>query len=121
MRRSFGEILQDKYLDSRFSTTRKCYVVCRRDLTYVADIYPAVQGAHALAKLQAEQRTDGWEYDNHLIFLGVEDLDELRVYMKMLDDRGIKYSEFVEPDLNYQITAFAVVAHDYLFKKVGLL
>ncbi len=99
----------------------KCYVLCRKDLgELVSPIYPAVQGGHVVAQLYEDGKTGKWK-NEYLIYLEVENEDELKKWMYLLDSRGISYSHFLEPDIEYQLTAIATIGNDKLFKGLELL
>ena len=99
----------------------KCYVLCRRDLgALVAPMYPAVQGGHAVAQLHEDNKTKSWK-NEYLIYLEVENEDELKKWMYTLDSRGVDYSHFLEPDIEYQVTAIATIGNDKLFSGLELL
>ena len=99
----------------------KCYVLCRQDLgELVSPMYPAVQGGHAVAQLYEDSKTGKWK-NEYLIYLEVEDEDALKKWMYLLDSRGVSYSHFLEPDIEYQLTAIATVGNDKLFKDLELV
>lgn len=86
----------------------KLRVVTRRDLTLSQQ---AVQSAHAAIDFQHQYPTESLEWNqqsNYLVFLTVEDESAL----KLLEDKclrlGIKYTTFIEPDLNNELTAICL-------------
>lgn len=97
----------------------KVYVLCRKDLESVAPAYPLVQGGHALAELIFSGKLESWKND-YLIYVAVENLEELKQWMSKLDRIGHHYSHFVEPDLGYEITAIAVEGDLKMFSRLPL-
>lgn len=83
------------------------YVVTRRDLT---PGYQGVQSQHALVEF-AHMFPDAfrkWKEDsNYLCWVSVKDLTELRWYAKVASYDGIKIATFHEPDIDFDMTAFA--------------
>ena len=104
----------------------KCYVLCRKDLAFVNPEYPNpgypyVQGAHALAQLYEDGLTkDKWK-NEYLIFLGVENEDELKKWMYKFDSKGIEYSHFIEPDVDYELTSIALISDGKLLSSLELM
>lgn len=99
----------------------KCYVLCRKDLAEINPAYPFVQGAHALAQLYEDGLTqDKWK-NEYLIFLGVENEDELKKWMSRFDYKGIEYSHFLEPDVNYQITGVALISDGKILRGLDVM
>jgi len=101
---------------------KKMYVLVRKDLP---GTQPAVQAGHALAEYLIEYPKCGWT-NGTLIYLGVENEEELLDRVQQIIDRGIKFSIFEEPDLNMQVTAFAAFdcpdkKLEKLFKNLNLL
>lgn len=86
----------------------KLYIITREDLPFGAQ---AVQGGHVLAEFLFEHKeiAEMWHQNsNSLIFLVVKNEQEL---LKLIDkgfNRGIEFSVFFEPDLDYQLTAVAL-------------
>ena len=104
------------------------YVLVRKDLS---SSYSAVQAGHALAQYIIDYpdnigiRKDEW-CNGTLIYLAVNDENELASWASTLFQLDIEYSEFVEPDIGDELTA--ITALDYpdrrleeLFKGLSLL
>ena len=86
----------------------KLIVITRRDL---APGYQAVQAAHASIEFQYEHSEIAKEWNNHskyLVFLSVENEQELYKYLERIQFYDIKHSTFFEPDLGNQLTAIAI-------------
>ena len=81
-------------------TMKRLYVLVNKRLS---PVYGCVQGGHAVAQWLLDNPAQKWN-NNFLIYL-YADTDK---WMKMLDDRGIPYSAFKEPDLNGTVTAIAL-------------
>jgi len=96
---------------------RKVFVICRKDLD---PVYASVQGGHALTDLIFSGKIKEWNND-YLIYLQVNNEETLIDIMFKLDIDGIKYGKFIEPDLEYQITAIAIENNDKYFKDLELL
>jgi hypothetical protein len=99
----------------------RMYVICRRDL---GSPYALVQGAHAVAQylLACQQFKSKVEWTNGtMIMLAVKDEKDLRKWLIKLDKTDVFYTYFMEPDLNNQATAMAVILEDgSIFKKLEL-
>ena len=70
--------------------------------------YQAVQSAHAAIQFQHEYPEEAKEWytkSNYLIFLSVKDENELKNFIRKLENERVKFSVFREPDINNQITA----------------
>lgn len=95
--------------------SKKLYVLIRKDLP---TSYIAVQAGHAVAEwLLHDQR---WQNET-LIYLGVEDEQELLHWKDKLDFKDMNYIEFREPDIKNQLTAIATLGNDKVFKNIKLL
>lgn len=79
-------------------------------------IYGCVQGGHAVAEWLLSHPNQEWN-NNYLIYVSA-DINEWKRRLNILD---IDYTEFKEPDLDYQSTALAVLNNDKLFKKLKLI
>ena len=95
----------------------KLYVLSRKDLGLV---YQAVQSGHALAQWCLEHPKNYWQ-NQTLIYLEVKNEKKLLKWREKLRQKGIEVSEFVEPDVDYKVTAIACFANENLFKKLDLL
>jgi len=93
------------------------YVLVREDL--YSQSYKAVQGGHAVAEYLLRYKTD-WN-NGYMIYLSVQNEEELNIWMDKLNYKNINYSVFIEPDLNYEKTALACVCNGKIFKKLNLL
>lgn len=95
--------------------SKKLYVLIRKDLP---TSYIAVQAGHAVAKwLLHDQR---WQNET-LVYLGVENEQELLHWKDKLDFKDMNYIEFREPDIKNQLTAIATLGNDKVFKNIKLL
>ena len=79
-------------------------------------IYGCVQGGHAVAQWLLNHPSQDWN-NNYLIYVSAD----LSKWKERLDILNIDYTEFKEPDLDYQITALAVLNNDKIFKKLKLI
>lgn len=103
----------------------KLYVLARRDLSIPQQ---GVQAGHALAQLVYrhfhDRRIKEWhEHYVTMIYLGVRDEEQLKQYALRLSDAQVVTELFVEPDMNNQATALAVMpgVDPELFKNLWLL
>lgn len=96
-------------------TSQRLYVIVRKDLS---ESYRAVQAGHAVAEWLLHDRS--WNNET-LIYLGVEDENDLLRWADRLDFKNIKYIGFNEPDINNELTAIATVCNDGIFKRLKLL
>jgi len=94
----------------------KLFVLTRKDLS---PEQRAVQSGHALAEFLLQHKTN-WK-NGTLIYLGVENEEELKRWMFKLDKRNIKYSFFREPDIKNEITSLATDHQSRIFSKLKLL
>lgn len=86
----------------------KLILVTREDLSPAQQ---AVQSAHALRQFVEDHPNEDkvWFHaSNHLALLSVRNEPGLRRLQDMAEDRGIKVSAFLEPDLGGSLTALAV-------------
>lgn len=87
---------------------QKLIVITRRDLTPGAQ---AVQSAHAAIDFQHQHPTIAREWNsnsNYLIFLSVQNEQELKKFIQKFQIYDINHTVFIEPDLDNQITAVCV-------------
>ena len=96
---------------------KKLYVLVRKDLPFP---YRAVQAGHAVAQwmLQYGQMNE-WE-NGTLIYLDVENEQDLILWTQKLDYKGIKWAGFREPDIGDQITAIACLTDNKIFSNLKL-
>lgn len=94
----------------------KMYVLTRRDLSVPQQ---AVQAGHAVAECILRDLHDGW--NGTLVYLGVNDEEELLQWKDKLTFRKIPHAEFREPDIGDRMTAIAAVGNGSRFSKLKLL
>lgn len=94
----------------------KLYVLVRNDLT---SSQSAVQAGHAVAEFLLHD-LKSWR-NTTLIYLGIKGLFQLEKWMNKLDDLGVSYIPWKEPDINNEVTAIATTGSSELFKKLNLL
>lgn len=92
---------------------KRLYVLISNKLD---SIYGCVQGGHAVAQWLLNHPSQDWN-NNYLIYVSAD----LSKWKERLDILNIDYTEFKEPDLDYQITALAVLNNDKIFKKLKLI
>lgn len=86
----------------------KLRVISRRDLKLP---YQAVQAGHAAIQFQHEypKLAKNWFHNsNYLIFLSVNNEEELKSLIDRAKSENIQISVFTEPDINNEITAIAL-------------
>lgn len=79
-------------------------------------IYGCVQGGHAVAEWLLTHPNQEWN-NNYLIYVSAN-VDK---WKNRLDIMNVDYTEFKEPDLDYQTTALAVLNNDKMFKNLKLI
>ena len=79
-------------------------------------IYGCVQGGHAVAEWLLTHPNQEWN-NNYLIYVSAN-VDK---WKDRLNITNVDYTEFKEPDLDYQTTALAVLNNDKMFKKLKLI
>ena len=96
---------------------KKLYILVRKDLSIS---YRSVQAGHAVAEwlLQHGQLKE-WE-NNTLIYLDVENEQELNLWTQRLDRRDIQWTGFREPDIGFQMTAIACLTDSKIFSNLKL-
>lgn len=95
--------------------SQRLYVLVRNDLP---QSYKAVQAGHAVAEWLLHDQT--WRNET-LVYLGVNDENELLDWKERLDYRNIKYVAFREPDIGNELTAIATLTGGKIFKKLKLI
>ncbi len=88
--------------------SEKLYVVTRRDLSPGQQ---AVQSIHAAVEfcLEYPQITRKWHNNsNYLVFLAVNDEEELGTLCADATETGISFAVFHEPDIDDELTAIAI-------------
>ena len=91
----------------------KLYVLIDANLPLA---YQGVQGGHAVAQWLLENPGQTWN-NSTLVYLKAN----LSKEIYNLDLKRIDYTKFQEPDLNNQVTAIALQAHDKLFSGLKLI
>ena len=94
----------------------KLYVVTRKDLSKSQQ---AVQAGHALAEYLLTTDTP-WT-NGTLVYLKVNDEDELKSLTALLKHGKIHFTSFKEPDFNNQLTAIASLGSNDYFANMSLL
>ena len=79
-------------------------------------IYGCVQGGHVVAEWLLTHPNQEWN-NNYLIYVSAN-VDK---WKNRLNIMNIDYTEFKEPDLDYQTTALAVLNNDKMFKNLKLI
>ena len=79
-------------------------------------IYGCVQGGHVVAEWLLTHPNQEWN-NNYLIYVSA-DVDKWKDRLNIMN---IDYTEFKEPDLDYQTTALAVLNNDKMFKNLKLI
>ena len=95
----------------------KLYVIVRKDLSISQR---AVQAGHAVAEFLLRGPFSRWK-NGTLIYLGVKGLIQLENLKLKLNDHGITYVEFREPDIGNEVTAIATDQYCKLFERINLL
>jgi hypothetical protein len=80
----------------------------------------AVQAGHAVAEFLLRGPFSRWN-NGTLIYLGVKGLRQLERIKDRFDKEGIDYSEFIEPDMNNEITALATDVQNQYVERLNLL
>jgi len=79
-------------------------------------IYGCVQGSHAVAQYLIENGNKDWSND-YLVFLKCN----LQNTLDKLENKGISYTPFTEPDLDNKLTAIAVLNNGNTFRNYKLI
>lgn len=95
----------------------KLYVIVRKDLSISQR---AVQAGHAVAEFLLRGPFSRWN-NGTLIYLGVKGLHQLERIKDRFEKEGISYSEFIEPDLNNEITAITTDISNKYVERLNLL
>ena len=86
----------------------KLIVITRRDLSPGQQ---AIQSAHAAIEFQHEHSEIAKQWNTnskYLIFLSVENEQQLKFFLEKIKFYDLKYSTFFEPDIGNQLTAIAI-------------
>ncbi len=94
----------------------RLYTLVRKDL---GKSYGAVQAAHSVAEYLLRGPKTKWS-NGTMVLLEVKDLKELEKWADKLDDNGIKWKGFLEPDRNNEMTSLSTVYTGEVFKKLPL-
>lgn len=92
---------------------KRLYVLISQNLN---PIYGCVQGGHVVAEWILTHPDQDWN-NSYLIYVSAD----IQKWKERLDLMDIDYTEFKEPDLDFQTTALAVLNNDKLFKKLKLI
>lgn len=99
-----------------------CYVIVRRDLSNSSQ---AVQAIHASIEATRHSLITAEQVHPHVVLCGVKNMTKLIGLSQKLDQAGVQYRAFFEPDLNNEITAIATepISGDsrQLFKNIQCL
>ena len=102
--------------------TRKerIYTITRKD---ISQAQKAVQSAHAATQylIDHSPHTEGKWNNGSIICLELGSEKSLKKWMRKLEDRGIKFSYFREPDMNHEITAIAALDKGDIFHGIPLI
>ena len=79
-------------------------------------IYGCVQGGHVVAEWLLTHPNQEWN-NNYLIYVSAN-VDKWKDRLNIMN---VDYTEFKEPDLDYQTTALAVLNNDKMFKNLKLI
>ena len=97
----------------------KLYILTRRDIGIK---YAGVQAGHALAQWMLENPTQAKEWNNGtLVYLSVSCEEDLKAWGKNLDELGISWSGFREPDIGNELTAISTYGNGELYMELKLL
>lgn len=98
---------------------KRMYIFCRKDLR---KNYQAVQAGHALAQFLIQHPSQAKEWNNHtLIYLGVENEQELIREYEYMKSHNLICEIFSEPDIGNQYTAFATYTEPKYMENKKLL
>ena len=96
--------------------SRRLYVLVRKDLP---KNQAAVQAGHAVGEFLLRGPNSVWG-NGTLIYLGVRDLRELNYWIEVIDKKGYCPVGFKEPDMDNELTAFAVECPSDVVKDLRL-
>lgn len=95
---------------------KKLFVLVRNDIP-TSD--QAVQAGHAVAKFMLTY--PGLWSNEILVYLSVEDKEELTLWKYKTSNKFLDHSVFSEPDMNNEITAIALMCKDSFVGKLNLM
>lgn len=96
---------------------KKLYVVTRADLGLQ---YAGVQAGHGVAQWMLENDSKEWN-NTCLIYLAVENEQQLEKLKNKLEYKEMSFSTFHEPDIGDQLTSISSFAEPSHFKNLKLL
>jgi hypothetical protein len=94
----------------------RLYVLLRKDLK---PDYASVQAGHAVAEFLLHASDYGWR-NGTLLYLGIENEEQLSLWGEKLTDLGIEWKGFREPDIGDEMTAIACVNDGKVFSNLPL-
>jgi len=94
----------------------RLYVLTRKDLP---GSQPAVQAGHAVAEWLLHDPAS-WK-NEYLIYLGVDNEQDLKCWGDKLSRKSIKWIGFREPDRDNELTAIATTCNKNVFSRLTLL
>lgn len=106
-------------MNRQINNKDKFYLITRRDLTVGEQL---AQTNHALAQFAYENPLEFREWvekSNYIVILSTENETQLQEIKQKLINRGITFSEFIEPDYGNQLTSIAI--SPYYSDEVGCL
>ena len=98
---------------------QKLYVLINKELGL---IYSAVQAGHAVAEWMLRYgygQLKEWE-NGTLIYLDVDNEQDLMLWSERLNRRGMEWIGFREPDIGDQLTAIACLTDSKVFSNLKL-
>jgi len=96
----------------------KMYCLIRSDLTHS---YRACQAGHAIAQYFLDYgKHEVWD-NGTMIYLKIKNEAQLKKWKEKLQNVGLNFSEFIEPDLGNQLTAISCIDKGDIFQKLSLL
>lgn len=98
----------------------RIYSLTRKDMSQGQK---AVQSGHAIAQyiIDHNPHQNGLWSNGSIINLELGSEKSLKKWIKKLEELGIKYSIFREPDMNNEITSIAALHKGEIFKGIPLL
>jgi hypothetical protein len=112
LNKMFNVLLEKLKMKSKFTPQifiPKMYLILREDLAF-----KYIQGAHALAQFAIENPLQFSRWDNsYLICLSVFNGQSLQKICLELNKNHIRYSKFIEPDLNSDLPTSICLFDEY--------
>lgn len=106
----------------RIKNPNRIYTITRKDIE--TNEQKTIQSMHAGGKYITEHephRKGLWDGNDSMIALELGSEKSLKKWIKKLEEKGIAFSLFKEPDMDYAITAIAALDTGELFKGIPLL